>query len=175
MLRLTINLSLLKKTLLVGVFIVISILCTALSVNADEVIIQEEGALTSPPPEEYQRDGLYIKQEEINTTTNSFIFDAWNQISYNEPIIRISGSTLTNQFVEELTISIFIQRWDGTRWNTVMFGGTASGENRTSLSASQSFIVTPGYYYRGMTVHTARNGFIEDRETRYTNFVLAPK
>lgn len=130
----------------------------------------EPGALTAPPPMIQEGDSSYSTIWE----NAAIIQRTGSQINNNGKEVQISASTQTYTSVEKLWITIYIERWDGTSWNTISTGVTTSDENKMNLYASQNYIIIAGYYYRGRTVHSVEDNSIQETKNLYTNHVLVP-
>ncbi|MFC5470711.1 hypothetical protein ACFPPD_18650 [Cohnella suwonensis] len=92
----------------------------------------------------------------------------------------VSGSTLTasaatyaTQTVDTIGITFYLQKWNGTSWDTVSAGTMKSATSRNSYSTAMSYSLTAGYYYRARTVHWVMNGAVYEEGTRTSNSVLA--
>ncbi|MFV8829478.1 hypothetical protein [Alkalihalobacterium sp. APHAB7] len=132
----------------------------------------EPGALTPPPPIELDED---IGDFNIMySSLSSLISNAFSSISRNNNTVRVSGDTYTTRTVDELRLTLDIQRWDGSKWNTIGSRGPFIDYNWYFTSASQSYTVTKGYYYRARTVHYIRSGRSTEQVTRYSRHILVP-
>ncbi|MFC5404966.1 hypothetical protein [Cohnella soli] len=92
----------------------------------------------------------------------------------------LSGSTLTalattsaNTTVDTIGITFYLQKWNGTTWDTVGAGTMKSDTSKSTYSSNQSYSLTAGYYYRVQTTHWIIKGSVYEEGTRTSNTVLA--
>ncbi|WP_216829631.1 hypothetical protein [Alkalihalobacterium elongatum] len=132
----------------------------------------EPGALTPPPTIGY--DLVEGEDQLFYYSSSTLISNAYSSISRSNNTVRVSGNTYANRTVDELRLTLEIQRWDGSKWITIGSKGPFIDYNWYFTSASQSYIVTKGYYYRARTNHYVRLGRTTEQVTRYSSHILIP-
>ncbi|MCD9020881.1 DUF6147 family protein [Cohnella silvisoli] len=120
-------------------------------------------ALTSAPPAE---------SFSVFNPNHLYLDSGTSSISASSGSVTVSGSTTANQVVDSIGVTFYVQKWNGTSWETVGSGSTVGGNQLSVYSNSFGKSVTAGYYYRGRTIHwVIENGVYEEGE-RFTNSVL---
>lgn len=135
---------------------------------ADSATDIAPGALTPPPPVE-------LNVNSMNLMANNYLTSYYSSISKSSSSqVSVYGSTSAGQAVDAIGIQFVLQRWTGTAW--VDAGASSdNGTNKASHSATKTFSVTQGYYYRAKTTHWINeNGTYEDG-VYYTNSLLVEK
>ncbi|WP_169504672.1 hypothetical protein [Paenibacillus lemnae] len=124
----------------------------------------EPGALTPPPPVEYNT--MSVNQ------SNVYLAAIESSLFKNGTIqFTISASTNANSIVDSLGVNYTLQRWNGSAW---VDNGTDAGQvnNSQIYSGNKQFSALTGYYYRGRTVHWIKKGTINEERTAYTETIL---
>ncbi|MDE5414464.1 hypothetical protein [Alkalihalobacterium chitinilyticum] len=160
---------LIRTTFMFCLFSLAVFTCTTSTIAVEDQL--EAGALTPPPPIDYDNSEELIA---TFSTSSSLISNAYSSISRSNNTVRVSGDTYTTRTVDELRLTLEIQRWDGSRWNTIGSRGPFIDYNWYFTSASQSYVVTKGYYYRARTLHYVRSGRTTEQVTRYSRHILVP-
>ncbi|MFC5530600.1 hypothetical protein [Cohnella yongneupensis] len=79
--------------------------------------------------------------------------------------VILSASTSANTVVDSIGITVYVQKWNGSAWETYGSGSTLGGNNLAYYSNSVLKSVTPGYYYRTRSIHwVIENGVYEEGE-----------
>ncbi|RKP53102.1 hypothetical protein D7Z26_15330 [Cohnella endophytica] len=87
--------------------------------------------------------------------------------------INVVASTSALQTVDTIGVTFYLQKWNGSVWETISSGTMKSATQQSSFSSNQSYSVAAGSYYRSRTVHwIIKNGTYEEGE-RFSNSVLA--
>lgn len=95
-------------------------------------------------------------------------------ISASAGTVTVSASTTAVVNADSIGVTIYVQKWNGSAWETVGSGNTMGGNNSTLYSVSFPKSVTSGYYYRSRTIHwVIENGTYEEGE-RISSSVLVP-
>lgn len=95
-------------------------------------------------------------------------------ISASAGSVTVSANTTAVVNADSIGVTIYVQKWTGTAWETVGSGNTMGGNNSTSYSVNFPKSVTSGYYYRARTIHwVIENGTYEEGE-RISSTVLVP-
>jgi hypothetical protein len=101
----------------------------------------------------------------LNNGTNTIILAAGS--------LTISGTTTAVVISDSIGITFYLQKWNGTSWETVGSGSTTGTNLTSSYSTSVVKSTTAGQYYRARTIHwVIENGKYEEGE-RLSNSVLA--
>ena len=76
--------------------------------------------------------------------------------------VYLSGSTNCHRVSDEVKITLTLQRLEGGSWVYVNSLSPVSAYNTYTVSASGTFSVTGGYYYRVHGSHTAKKGNVSE-------------
>jgi len=135
---------------------------------ADSATDIAPGALTPPPPVE-------LNVNSMNLMANKYLSSYYSSISKaSSSQVNVFGSTTAGQTVDSIGIQFVLQRWTGTTW--VDAGGASdNGTNKASHSATKTFSVTQGYYYRAMTTHWINENGTYEEGTYFTSSLLVEK
>ncbi|TFE29384.1 hypothetical protein [Cohnella luojiensis] len=121
-------------------------------------------ALTSPPPEEKTQSSFNPSHLYLDNGTNSVVATSGS--------ITITAETSAVQVVDSIGITFYVQKWNGSAWETIGSGSTTGGNQLIRYNNSVNKSVTAGYYYRARTIHwVIENGTYEEGE-RLSNAVL---
>lgn len=72
--------------------------------------------------------------------------------------VMVSGETIARQSVGSVKVTIHLQRLEGGSWVTIASYGPTTKYNTYYVSASRTYSVTGGYYYRMRGSHTVIEG-----------------
>lgn len=72
--------------------------------------------------------------------------------------VCMSGSTNAYQSVDEIKVTLMLQRLEGNSWATVATLGPKTAYNTYTVSNSKTYSVTGGYYYRVKGSHVVNEG-----------------
>jgi hypothetical protein len=93
-------------------------------------------------------------------------------ISATTGMVTVTATTTAGLAVDSIGITFYVQKLNGSTWETVGSGSTTGGNNAASYSNSYSKAVTAGSTYRARTVHwVIENGVYEEGE-RFSNSVV---
>lgn len=73
-------------------------------------------------------------------------------------LVGAGGTTIATMSVPSISVSVSIQRYNGSGWTTVA-NWTTSASNTNYVGSSKTYSVTRGYYYRVYTVHAANGEY----------------
>jgi len=79
--------------------------------------------------------------------------------------LLISGSTFTFFTVDEVKVTVYLQRWNGSSWVDVGSGITNTSYNQRLAITSAERFVTKNEFYRTRSIHVAKIG--GSTETKY--------
>lgn len=141
-----------------------------------EGVPTEKGALTPPPTE--GTPSRYLNYG--SSSTNSFLLQSYNLFDNvinhiwknNDGTVIIDGLTTTKDIVSELSVTLFLEKWDGAKWITVTGEYLFKKTNDFKVSGSKTLVVTKGYYYRTKSAHTAKKGSTTESVTNYSDYIL---
>jgi hypothetical protein len=85
--------------------------------------------------------------------------------------LTISGSTTAYSTVDEIKVSLYLQRLVGSSWVTLTKLGPVTNYNTYKVSTSATYSVDGGYYYRVSGGHTVIVGSTSEAGTSCTNGV----
>lgn len=103
-----------------------------------------------------------------------YLNNGTSSISASTGSVSVSAATTAVTTVDSIGITVYVQKWNGSNWETVGSGYTLGGNNASSYSNSVSKSVASGFYYRARTIHwVIENGTYEDGE-KFTSSVLVP-
>lgn len=68
--------------------------------------------------------------------------------------VAVVGRTNAHQVVDQLNVSLLLQRLKGDKWVSVYTYGPKSAYNTYKVSASKTYSVSGGYYYRLVGTHS---------------------
>ncbi len=120
-------------------------------------------ALTAAPPEE---------QMSVFNPNHLYLDNGSSSISASTGSVTVSASTSANQVVDTIGVTFYVQKWNGSSWETVGSGSTTSSSQLSYYFNTFNKSVTAGYYYRARTIHwVIENGVYEEGE-RFTSSVL---
>lgn len=83
--------------------------------------------------------------------------------------VYISGRTNCYRVSDEVRVTLTLQRLEGNSWVYVGSVGPTSAYNTYTVSASRTFSVSGGYYYRVKGTHAAIKGSTGESCTSYSN------
>lgn len=83
--------------------------------------------------------------------------------------VSIYGYTQTYTTVSSIKVTVYLQKWTGSTWVDLV-GTSNSASYASYISASKTFAVSPGYYYRTKAIHTATSGYTETI-TDYSSYI----
>lgn len=95
-------------------------------------------------------------------------------ISATTGSVTITADTSSNIKVDSIGLTVYVQKWNGSSWETVGAGNTMGGNNAAYYSNSVSKSVTSGYYYRARTIHWVIHKGVYEEGERFTSSVLVP-
>ena len=88
--------------------------------------------------------------------------------------VTITGSTSAYQTVDQIKVTLYLQRLEGSSWVTVATLGPKTKYNANYVSNSKTYTVTRGYYYRVTGGHTVIKGSTSEALTSYTDGIKVP-
>lgn len=83
--------------------------------------------------------------------------------------VMLTGDTIARQSVDSVKVTIHLQRLEGNSWVTIASYGPTVKYNTYYVSASRTYSVTGGYYYRMTGSHTAIEGDAFESAVSSTN------
>jgi hypothetical protein len=88
--------------------------------------------------------------------------------------VTISGNTTAYQTVDEVNVTLYLQRLEDGYWEHVRTLGTKRAYNTNYVSNSATYTVTRGYYYRVTGTHVAIQGSTSEPLSSATDGVWVP-
>ncbi|WP_449240931.1 hypothetical protein [Desulfoscipio gibsoniae] len=110
--------------------------------------------LSPPPPED---------QDEISILSTEYLSD-WDcyLIDNGDGTVTIRGYSQANRYVDEIYVKLYLQKWDGSSWQTVSSGYRKTANDNIYVSHSKNISVQTGAYYRTLSYHQIIHNDIED-------------
>lgn len=158
-----------KKQLLLT-FLIIFVFCLSISAAFAAASVPTEGVKSSNP-----LVGSSIETENsLNATSmqilSASLFTSWfcQITNKGDGTVNITGNSEAVSSVQNISVTIFLQKWDGTQW-VDLTSVTNSGSNTFYISALKNVAVTRGYDYRARATHFINNaGTIENKSSTST-------
>ena len=101
-----------------------------------------------------------------------YLESGYNTIQANgNKTITITANTYATQNVQLIGIIIYFDRWDGSSWTNLNYS-YQSDVNIWGYMGGATFYCTPGYYYRGRTVHWVSHNSVYEEGLRVTPSML---
>ena len=101
-----------------------------------------------------------------------YLESGYNAIQANgNKTITVYAVTYATQYVQLIGNTVYFDRWDGNSWthlNTLY----QSDSNEIITAGGGAFYCTPGYYYRGRTVHWVYHNGVYEEGQRVTPSML---
>lgn len=88
--------------------------------------------------------------------------------------VTITGSTAAYQKVDEVKVTLHLQRLKNGSWVNVLTMGPRTAYNSSYVSNSRTYSVARGYYYRVTGGHTVIEGSTQEAITSYTDALWVP-
>ena len=85
--------------------------------------------------------------------------------------VKMTGSTAAYKTVDQVQVTMFLQRLEGKNWEHVLTMGPKIKYNANYVSNSNTYSVGGGYYYRAYGQHTAINGSTSESVPSYSDGV----
>ncbi len=132
--------------------VLIALLCFPTFASVGSAVPANE-ARTSQPP------SLGIVQSMDLGGSYQFMRDAISSITnLQNGQVNIKGETIAVQYVDYISVKMYLQKWNGSSWNDVASSATYSDTNEYYIVAGENFSVQSGYYYRTRSHHTVTEG-----------------
>jgi hypothetical protein len=115
--------------------------------------VETSGAKTPPPPlniifQPYDLGGSYVyMRDAISTITDK-----------GNGKVGITGETVATQSVDDISVKMFLQKWDGSSWSDIASSLVYSTTNFYYIQAGENMLVQTGYYYRTRSEHKVIEG-----------------
>ena len=88
--------------------------------------------------------------------------------------VTVSGSTTAYQTVDQIKLTLYLQRLEGGSWVTIATLGPRTKYNTNYVSNSKTYSVTRGYYYRVTGGHTVVENGTQEAITSSTDGIKVP-
>lgn len=155
-----------KRSRVISVFTASFLLSLTIAGGASaDTTVKESGALTSPPPVQMSLMSVNPNYKYLSNASAAFQKTAPTQA-------RLTATTYAYSTVDSLGATFILQRWTGTVWvDSVVVSDQST--NASIFSAAKTFNTISGYYYRGKTIHWAKEGTVREETVLYTDNFLA--
>ena len=157
-----------KKYVLPLLLICCFLMSTLQVAAADELLgtVVDGSVLTNDIEAE---DTVYPRQR------GSYISSGSGRVTIAGPgSVTVSGSTTAYQNVDEIKVTLYLQRLVNGNWVHVATLGPKTKYNTNYVSNSKTYSVSHGYYYRVTGGHTVIEGSKSEALTSATNGVWVP-
>ncbi|MCJ8012442.1 hypothetical protein MUG84_11930 [Paenibacillus sp. KQZ6P-2] len=128
--------------------------------------VKEPGALTPPPPQEFNTLGISGNYQYL-LSGNTYISAIGNGK------LQLSGDTTAKTSVSTIRATVYLQKFNGTSWEDVS-GSSSSFMDSASdyVSGNAVFTGVKGYYYRSKCLHYISTSSISEQAYSYSASVL---
>lgn len=162
-----------KKCISMVLFILVFILSIQRAVFAADKVQKPpkptEGIEASDPNHGSSKDYKILFPQSI-----SGLFTDWYCGIYNSGTnLYLSASSTTVQSVEEMKITLYLQKWNGSAWVDIN-SWTFYGYNTEMLMKDMSSNYQPGNYYRARAEHYAKDGIESDTQYSTSSYIYVP-
>ncbi len=87
--------------------------------------------------------------------------------------VSITGYTDTYSTVSSVTVTLYLQKWDGSQW-VDLTGQSYTSYSTASVTGTKYIAVAGGAYYRTRALHNAKNGSTTDSSTSTSSYIYVP-
>ena len=122
----------------------------------------------TPPPTKED-----FKSQSVEPKSQLYFRSGYSDIIDDGSWISISGTTNATQTVDEISVELYLQQWDGSNWVTIQGPYYYVDYNKLTFDADKGLQVTRGYYYRTYAKHLVKEGLIEEKGKSWSNSLLA--
>ncbi|WP_028561992.1 hypothetical protein [Paenibacillus pinihumi] len=153
---------------LIKVIIFLNLLLLFFFSSSSEILFASSNgkALTPAPPIEFQTQGLFDPKNKYLDQGRVFIKNNKNQT------ITISVNTESKSEVNSIGATVYLEKWNGTKWVQVGSGTTINTSKDWYFSGEVTKKAESGFYFRANVTHwISHNGVYEQGQTT-TDYVL---
>ena len=87
--------------------------------------------------------------------------------------LKLTGFTEANQIVDEISVTLYLQRLEESTWKDVAGGYRRTVYDTIDVTHAVNVIAAPGYYYRTRAVHQViHNGIVETKQSTSASLYL---
>lgn len=111
--------------------------------------------------------------ETLSPRISGLLTDWQCSITYNGADLYLDGASTATDIIDQLTLTLYLQRWDGSQWvdvNSWVFNKYVA----KSLYDGTYANYTHGNYYRARAVHFAKNGSQTDTQYSTSSYIYVP-
>jgi len=157
------------STSLMTLLILTTLVTPALAAPKDKSNKPTEGVMSSDPMFGTSHS---LPDENGVTATGSLLPKGISNIkNMGNGTVEISGNTTTSVSVNTISVTIYLQKWNGSQWVDIT-GVSNSATNTNSVFTTKNIAVSPGVYYRARGVHTANNGTTTETQYSTSTYIL---
>jgi len=146
--------------------ITVAIVLTLLSLAFTSAAMAGPAKTPPPPKEDFNAQSVTLKSQLYFRSGYSYIIDDGSWIS-------ISGVTNATQSVDEISVELYLQKWNGSSWVTIQGPYYYVDYNKLSVDGDKGLQVARGYYYRTYAKHLVREGLVNEPGESWSQSVLA--
>ena len=155
------------------IFVLLSVLSLQQVAFASGEIIRPpkptDGIESSNPNYGSSSDVQTIFQERIS----GLITDWKCSISNSGADLYLDGATTATDIIDQLTVTLYLQRWDGSQWVDVN-NWVFNKYDAKSLYDGTFANYTHGNYYRARAVHFAKDNSQTDTQSSTSSYIYIP-
>jgi len=121
-------------------------------------------------------DPNYGSSKDVQTISpeiSGLLTDWQCSIMNNGADLYLDGSSTATDIIDQLTLTLYLQRWDGSQWvdvNSWVF----NKYDAKSIYDGTYANYTRGNYYRARAVHYAKNGSQTDTKNSTSSYIYVP-
>ena len=121
-------------------------------------------------------DPNYGSSKDVQTISpeiSGLLTDWQCSIMNNGADLYLDGSSTATDIIDQLTLTLYLQRWDGSQWvdvNSWVFNKYVAKSVYDGTYANY----TRGNYYRARAVHYAKNGSQTDTKNSTSSYIYVP-
>jgi len=156
-----------------------AVIFTLLVVLSLQQVVFASGETKRPPkPTEgiESSDPNYGSSKDVQTISpeiSGLLTDWQCSIMNNGADLYLDGSSTATDIIDQLTLTLYLQRWDGSQWvdvNSWVFNKYVAKSVYDGTYANY----TRGNYYRARAVHYAKNGSQTDTKNSTSSYIYVP-
>lgn len=109
----------------------------------------------------------------MSPSISGLLTDWQCSIMNNGSDLYLDGSSTATDIIDQLTLTLYLQRWDGSQWvdvNSWAFNKYVAKSIHDGTYANY----THGNYYRARAVHYAKNGTQTDTQYSTSSYIYVP-
>lgn len=156
------------KTVVISLLVVLSIQQAAFAAEKTQRPPKPtEGIEASDPRHGSSKDIQIVSPESVSGLLTDWTSSISNPSGSD---LGIAGSSTANTIVDQMTLTLYLQQWDGSQWVDIN-SWTFNEYSTTYINKGINYTCTAGYYYRTRGVHTAIKGTQTETQNSTTSYI----